>query len=42
MGAKNRILDTNSSIGVEVVPNDHGKCIASVIITEEQGYNEDQ
>ena len=34
-GAKNKIL----SIGV---PNDHGKCVASIIIAEEQGYNEDQ
>ena len=24
------------------VPNDHGKRIASIIISEEQGYNEDQ
>ena len=36
---KNRILNNSSSIGV---PNDHGKRIASIIIAEEQGYNEDQ
>ena len=36
---KNWILNNRSSIGV---PNDHGKCIALIIIAEEQGYNEDQ
>ena len=38
-GAKNSILNNNSSIGV---PNDHGKRSALTIVAEEQGYNEYQ
>ena len=36
---KDRILNNNLSIGV---PNDHGKHVALIIVTEEQGYNEYQ